>query len=69
MYNLELTRTYIIDIGKQILKTELDFNEKAGINQDLNDLPKFFRTEASEPTGLKFTFAQEELKNFWKNLN
>lgn len=69
MYNLELTRTDIIDIGKQILKTELDFNEKAGINQDLNDLPKFFRTEASEPTGLKFTFAQEELKNFWKNLN
>ena len=69
MYNMKLTRTDVINIGKQILKTELNFNEKAGIHQDQNDLPEFFRTEASEPTGLKFTFPQEELKNFWKDLN
>jgi aldehyde:ferredoxin oxidoreductase len=68
MFNLKLTRTEIINIGKQILKIELAFNERAGIHQDLNDLPEFFRTEPSEPTSLKLTFAQEELRNFWKNL-
>ncbi|MFX1278226.1 MAG: aldehyde ferredoxin oxidoreductase C-terminal domain-containing protein [Promethearchaeota archaeon] len=68
MYNLELTRTDVINIGKQILKSEIKFNEKAGIHQDLNKLPEFFKTEASEPSGLKFTFTQEELKNFWKIL-
>jgi aldehyde:ferredoxin oxidoreductase len=69
MYNLTLTRFEVIDIGKKILKMELNFNEKAGIHQDQNNLPEFFRTEASEPTGLKFTFPQEELKNFWKKLS
>jgi aldehyde:ferredoxin oxidoreductase len=69
MYNLELTRADVINIGKRILKTELEFNKKAGIHQDLNDVPEFFRAEASEPTGLKFTFTREELKYFWKNLS
>ncbi len=69
MYNLELTRVDVINIGKSILKVELDFNAKAGILQDRNDVPEFFRTESSEPTGLKFTFTKEELNQFWKKLN
>ena len=69
MYNLELTLTDVIDIGKRILKSEIDFNEKAGIPQDLNDVPEFFRTESSKPTGLKFTFTEAELKQFWKRLS
>lgn len=31
MYNLELTREDVINIEKNILKVELDFNAKAGI--------------------------------------
>ena len=69
MYNLELTREDVINIGKNILKAELDFNAKAGILQDMNGIPEFFRTESSEPTGLKFTFTKEELNQFWKKLN
>ncbi|MHA1932757.1 MAG: aldehyde ferredoxin oxidoreductase C-terminal domain-containing protein [Promethearchaeota archaeon] len=66
MYNLDLTREEVINIGKRILKTELDFNEKAGIKQDI---PEFLRFEPSEPTGLKFTFKEEELNQFWKKLD
>jgi len=69
MYNLELSIEDVINIGKNILKTELAFNEKAGITKDLNDLPKFLKQEPSEPSNLKFTFTKEELQNFWKKLN
>ena len=69
MYNLDLTREDIIKIGKQILKTEIAFNEKAGITKDKNDVPDFLKLEPSEPSGLKFTFTKEELHNFWKKLD
>ena len=68
MYNLDLTREDIINIGKHILKIELAFNEKAGITKDSNDVPEFLKLEPSEPSGLKFTFSKEELKDFWKRL-
>ena len=68
MYNLDLTRAEVINIGKHILKTEIAFNEKAGITKDDNDVPEFLKIEPSEPSGLKFTFTKEELQNFWKKL-
>jgi len=68
MYNLDLTVDEVIDIGKHILKTELAFNEKAGITKDKNNIPEFLKLEPSEPSGLKFTFTKEELHNFWKKL-
>jgi aldehyde:ferredoxin oxidoreductase len=68
MYNLNLTRDDIIDIGKEILKTEIEFNEKAGITQDMNDVPKFFRDEPSIPSNIKYSFPKEDLKSFWDKL-
>jgi len=69
MYNLNLTRKDIIDIGIEIIRTELKFNEKAGITQKMNDVPHFFREEPSVPTGLTYTFEQNTLKNFWERLD
>jgi aldehyde:ferredoxin oxidoreductase len=69
MYNLSLTREDIINIGKTILKTEIEFNEKAGISADMNDVPEFLRNEPSDPSNLKFTFTKEELRDFWKKLD
>ncbi len=68
MYNLKLTREDVINIGKRIIKTELEFNEKAGIPHEINYIPEFLRTEPSIPTGLKFTFTKEELSQFWNKL-
>jgi len=68
MYNLDLTVDEVINIGKRILKTEITFNEKAGITKDKNDIPEFFKIEPSEPSGLKFTFNNEELHDFWEKL-
>ena len=68
MYNLNLTRDDVIDIGKNIIKMEIEFNEKAGITNSTNDVPEFFREEPSEPIGLKYTFSKEDLKSFWDKL-
>ena len=69
MYDLTLKREDIINIGIDIIRTELKFNEKAGITQEMNDVPKFFREEASNPVELKFTFDLDELKSFWNRLD
>ncbi|MBY9019834.1 MAG: aldehyde ferredoxin oxidoreductase [Candidatus Lokiarchaeota archaeon] len=69
MYNLDLTRGEIINIGKHILRIEIAFNEKAGITKDQNDVPEFLKLEPSEPSGLKFTFDKEDLQNFWEKLD
>ena len=68
MYDLELTRKDVIEIGIEILKTEIEFNTKAGITQEMNDVPEFFKKEASNPHDLKFSFGKSELKHFWKRL-
>jgi aldehyde:ferredoxin oxidoreductase len=69
MYDLNLSVNDVINIGKQILKTEIDFNEKAGITSYTNDIPSFFRDEESIPTKLKYNFEEEALKTFWKKLD
>jgi aldehyde:ferredoxin oxidoreductase len=68
MYDLNLTRENIIEIGKNILRSEVNFNEKAGITSEMNDLPKFFREEPSDPLALKVTIPKDDFKNFWKQL-
>ena len=69
MLNVNLSRENVINIGKQIIKTELEFNEKAGLTQDMNELPLFFREEPSEPLKLKVDFPKEEFQNFWQKLD
>jgi len=66
MYSTNLSRDNVISIGKKIIKTELIFNERAGITQDQNDFPSFFREEPSNPLDLKVTFQKEAFKNFWQ---
>jgi len=68
MHDTNLTREDVINLGKNILKTELEFNKKAGITQDMNDVPEFFKNEPSSPTNLKFEFSKDVLKNFWSKL-
>ena len=54
MYNVNLKTEDVINIGKDILKKEIEFNERAGITQDMNEFPSFFRDEQSKPLDLTF---------------
>ncbi|MFX1437778.1 MAG: aldehyde ferredoxin oxidoreductase C-terminal domain-containing protein [Promethearchaeota archaeon] len=69
MYDLTLTREDVIKIGIEIIRIELDFNEKGGITQQMNVVPEFFREQPSNPINLKYTFEKAELENFWKRLD
>ncbi|MEJ2248702.1 MAG: aldehyde ferredoxin oxidoreductase C-terminal domain-containing protein [Candidatus Lokiarchaeota archaeon] len=69
MYEKNISQQQVINIGKDILKTELNFNKKAGISPDRNELPKFFKEESSDPFDLKVTLPDQELNTFWKRLN
>ena len=68
MYDLQLTKDDVINIGVSVLKTEIEFNKKAGITQEDNDVPEFFKTELSQPLNLKFSFTKDDLRNFWDRL-
>ena len=69
MYNTNLTRENVISIGKQIIRNEIEFNDKAGISQNTNDLPEFLRKEPSDPLNLTVSISKEEFKDFWKKLD
>ncbi len=69
MYDLQLTRNDVINIGKNVLRIEIEFNKKAGITKDSNDVPEFFKNEASPPLNLKFSFTKNDLQNFWDRLD
>jgi len=50
-------------------KKLIALRQKAGLTQEMNDVPEFFKNEASPPTNLKFEFSKEVLKSFWKKID
>ncbi|MHA1682250.1 MAG: aldehyde ferredoxin oxidoreductase C-terminal domain-containing protein [Promethearchaeota archaeon] len=63
----EVTWEVLFEKAKEMIRVELAFNKGAGITTDKNDVPDFFRTEKSEPTGLTWDYPREKLQDFWKN--
>ena len=51
----------IIEVGTKILKTEKDFNKRAGFTNKDDRLPKFFREEQLPPHNVTFDVTDEEL--------
>jgi aldehyde:ferredoxin oxidoreductase len=54
-----------LEMGKQVLREERAFNVKAGICEDADDLPDFFRTEPLLPHNVVFDVPKEELKTLF----
>jgi len=69
MYGTNLSVDDVINIGKNLIRNEIKFNEKAGITQDMNDLPEFFRKESSDPIKKTVSISKEDYKEFWKRLD
>jgi aldehyde:ferredoxin oxidoreductase len=51
----------MVEMAKDVLKTELEFNKKACFTKADDRLPAFFKTEKLPPQDLVFEFADEEL--------
>jgi aldehyde:ferredoxin oxidoreductase len=60
-YGLNLTADDVTALGKQILKTEREFNIRAGLTAKQDRLPDFFKKETLSPHNLTFMVKDEEL--------
>jgi len=51
----------VLEIGREVLRTELAFNRAAGIDRSADRLPEFFRVEKLQPTGLVFDIPDQDI--------
>jgi aldehyde:ferredoxin oxidoreductase len=63
-YGLNLTADDVVALGKQILKTEHEFNLAAGFTNKDDRLPEFFE-EQIPPHNAVWDMSDEELDSFW----
>lgn len=60
-YGWNLTLDDVMEYGKQIIKTELEFNKAAGFTPSDDRLPEFFSKEPLAPHNVVFDVSDEEL--------
>jgi aldehyde:ferredoxin oxidoreductase len=56
-------------LGLETVRTELEYNRRAGFDPGRNVIPDFLRTEPLPPTGATFDLSPEDLRGFWDELN
>ncbi|ACM18640.1 aldehyde:ferredoxin oxidoreductase, bis-(molybdopterin)-oxotungsten-binding [Geotalea daltonii FRC-32] len=64
-FGISLTGDDVTDLGKQVLKTERQFNIEAGFTKEHDRLPEFFKTEPVAPHNAVWDFSDEEIDEFW----
>ena len=60
-YGMNLTADGVAELGKTVLKSERDFNARAGFTAKDDRLPEFFKKEALPPHNVIFQVTDEEL--------
>ena len=60
-YGMNLTAADIAELGKSVLKTEREFNLRAGLNEKHDRLPEYFKKIPLPPHNIKFQVKDEEL--------
>jgi aldehyde:ferredoxin oxidoreductase len=60
-YGLSLTGDDVTELGKTILKTEREFNAKAGFTAKHDRLPEFFKNEKLPPHEISFSVEDKDL--------
>lgn len=60
-YGLKMTADDVVELGKKILKTERDFNTRAGFTANDDRLPSFFLKEKLPPHHAMFMVKNEDL--------
>ncbi|MHB8773443.1 MAG: iron-containing alcohol dehydrogenase [Syntrophales bacterium] len=68
-YGLDLTPDAIMEVGKQTLRDQLSFNERAEFGTTDSAIPAFLRAETIMPTDSVFDCDDAEVKSLWKGLD
>ena len=61
MYGMSMTADDVMELGRNILRQEREFNRKAGLGPATDRLPMFFTRETLAPHGTNFDITDEEL--------
>jgi len=64
-FGINLTADDVTGLGKRILKTEHEFNLKAGLTAADDRLPEFMKYEPLPPHNVVWDFTNEEIDAFW----
>jgi aldehyde:ferredoxin oxidoreductase len=64
-YGMELTADGVAELGKSVLKTERDFNTRAGFTSKQDRLPEYFLKEKLPPHNVTFKVKDEELDQLY----
>ena len=64
-YDLKMSGDDLMALGKQVLKTERQFNLDAGFGKERDRLPEFFSLEPLAPHNVVWDFTGEEIDAFW----
>ncbi len=65
-YGINLTAADVDELGKSVLRVELDFNKRAGFTNAHDRLPEFMEYEALEPHNVVWDFTPEEIDEVMK---
>jgi len=68
-YGLKLTEENLVQIGRDALRAELEFNKTSGFLTAHDKSPGFIYSEASAPTGSVFDVDQDEIAGIWDKLD
>lgn len=64
-FGIELTGDDVVNLGSTILKTEREFNLKAGLTSADDRMPEFMKYETLPPHNTTWDFTNEEIDEFW----
>jgi len=64
-FGISLTADDVVNLGQYILKTEREFNRKAGFTNLDDRLPEFFSEEPIAPHNVVWDISGEEIDTFW----
>lgn len=65
MYGLELDGNGVVELGKQILRQEREFNAAAGFTKAHDRLPMYFSRESVGPHNVRFDMSDAELDSVY----
>ena len=64
-YGWQLDLKEVKNIAEDVLKTEREFNKKAGVSEEFWSFPEFMREEPLPPNDTVFDISREEMKRIW----
>lgn len=64
-FGIAITADDVMNLGKNILKTEHAFNLKAGLGNASDRIPEFMKYEKLPPHNVVWDFTNEEIDEFW----